>query len=209
MKKINTLQNLKPLILWVGLSLTVLLIMGCPCTPGEGGCPCTPGVDGCPCQPGYPGCPDPKECKKCDSIYPAYPINDLDFGQVPAAAREDDEVGFLFDNWCTGIQPEDSAECGCEWTLDQMELTNVPDNFCWGDSATVTVRIPKNTGVVLLTYRIVLDNDGTLLPSDLMIVEGVSISIDLPEGCLSEGIGLRLGGLCVIENIDGGDDECI
>lgn len=122
----------------------------------------------------------------------------------PSAKNADFNVAFKFENWCTRKLPDEKA-CQCRWYIDSLVLNNWNGSVPWGDTVRVSWPIKLRDDFTDRTIELVLAKVIDLHGYNVSIYEGSVIRFSLPGTIDPLGFELAPGGLCVIENVDGGD----
>lgn len=162
---------------------------------------CGPG-EGSQVQPS-----DPRRMPSCAELYPEpQTLADIEF--LPAANFQfqgNENVAFLFNDWCPFDLTNDTL-CRCRWTFSALQLTftgtyQLPANI----QARLTE--PHKDGPVHTSYDLEHDGNGLMIEfgDGMSVIKGSSLALELGDGPLPEGLKLVAGGLCIVENIDGGD----
>lgn len=144
----------------------------------------------------------------CVALYPEpLQMSDLEFHSDSSFELQGEEsLAFLFQDWCRRIPANDTV-CRCRLNLTELSLVSevpLPSlNRIYGRQVD-----PNKNGPVSTDIELEMDANGNFqLPADgLSIIEGSSIALEIPGIENYPGLRLVAGGLCIVENIDGGDD---
>jgi hypothetical protein len=118
-------------------------------------------------------------------------------------------AAFLFTKWCDR-NVFDPKQCRCTGTVDSIRFAPI-ENLPWGDTIVGKWRILTDQGWSFVNIKFKLDP--LVLASNIIgpngwipkIIDSTVVSLKLPGMWDPSTLTMTPGGLCVIDNIDGGD----
>jgi hypothetical protein len=161
------------------------------------------------------GCPPSRGC--CSTSFDTLTVDSVHYAATNEMVPDGFDLAVTFADWCSHdysgkdaccAEVGDDEECTCGLYLDTLFL--MVDSSLFFHDVEIKLEIPNGNALPWDTTITVNMNPGqSYLLLHERIREGTRLYLNLPPGFAdTTQVSASFGGLCIADNIDGGDDDC-